>query len=94
MLPALAEATGGGLPLILDSGVRTGADVFKALALGATAIAVGRPYVYGLAIDGQAGVAEVLANLWADFELTMRLSGCTTVREITAQQLHPLGQWQ
>lgn len=94
MLPALAEATGGALPLILDSGVRTGADVFKALALGATAVAVGRPYAYGLAIGGQAGVEEVLANLWADFELTMRLSGCTSVREITARQLQPLGQWQ
>lgn len=87
VLPAIAQATGGAIPLILDSGVRTGADVFKALALGATAVAIGRPYVYGLALAGEAGVREVLENLWADFELSMRLSGCAHLGEITSQKL-------
>ncbi len=83
MLPSIKEVVGDQFPLILDSGVRTGADVFKALALGADAIAIGRPYVYGLALEGEEGVRTVLQNLWADFELTMRLSGCRNIGEIT-----------
>ncbi|RMG74949.1 MAG: lactate 2-monooxygenase [Bacteroidetes bacterium] len=82
MLPQIRTTVGANYPLLLDSGVRTGADVFKALALGANAICIGRPYVYGLVLDGQAGVQTVLENLWADFELTMRLSGCRTVGEV------------
>lgn len=87
MLPSIKQAVGEQLPLVLDSGVRTGADVFKALALGATAVAIGRPYAYGLALAGEEGVRTVLQNLWADFELTMRLSGCATVEEIKAGML-------
>ena len=89
MLPSIKAVTGDHFPLILDSGVRTGADVFKALALGADAIAIGRPYVYGLALQGEAGVRTVLENLWADFELTMRLSGCRTLEEVTRECLLP-----
>ena len=83
-LPAVVEAVGGRgrVPVLLDSGVRTGADVFKALALGAAAVCIGRPYVYGLALAGEAGVAAVIENLWADFDLTLALAGCRTVREI------------
>ena len=81
-LPAVVEAVGGRVPVLLDSGVRTGADVFKALALGAAAVCIGRPYVYGLAVAGEAGVAAVIENLLADFDLTLALAGCRTVREI------------
>lgn len=87
MLPAIKAAIGNQLPLLLDSGVRTGADVFKAIALGATAVCIGRPYAYGLAIAGQSGVDTVLQNLWADFELTMRLSGCAQVADISTEML-------
>ena len=66
----------------MDSGVRGGADLFKAIALGAKAVCIGRPYVYGLALAGETGVREVLKNFLADFELTMRLSGCRSVKEI------------
>jgi lactate 2-monooxygenase len=81
-LPGIVEKVNGRIPILLDSGVRTGSDVFKALALGATAVGIGRPYVYGLAIDGQQGVAEVLQNILAELELTMRLSGCRNISEV------------
>lgn len=88
-LPGIIEAVGAELPVLLDSGVRGGADIFKALALGATAVLIGRPYVYGLAVGGAAGVQEVLENLGADFELTMGLAGCASVEEIDASSLRP-----
>jgi lactate 2-monooxygenase len=85
-LDALPEivAAAPDLPVILDSGIRGGADVFKALALGASAVGIGRPYAYGLALDGEAGVGEVLDNLAADFELTMALAGCSDIATIRA----------
>jgi lactate 2-monooxygenase len=86
-LPAIVDAVSGRVPVLLDSGVRTGADAFKALALGATAVLVGRPYVYGLAIAGAAGVGEVLENLLAEFDLTMGLAGCRSVAEIDRSAL-------
>ena len=61
---------------------RGGADVLKALALGARAVCVGRPYVYALALAGEAGVLELLRNFASDFELTMGLAGCASAREI------------
>ncbi|MFQ5532369.1 MAG: alpha-hydroxy-acid oxidizing protein, partial [Candidatus Methylomirabilales bacterium] len=76
------------VPAVLEqSGIRGGADVFKALALGAKATCIGRPYVYGLAVGGQAGVREVVLNIMADFELTMGLAGCASITEITAETL-------
>ena len=74
-LPAVAEAVGGRLTILFDSGVRSGADILKALALGAQAVLLGRPYVYGLALGGEAGVRHVLRALRQDFELAMRLTG-------------------
>ena len=71
-LPALREAVGAGTPLVLDSGVRTGSDVVKALALGADAVTLGRPYIYGLALAGAAGVRDVVANVIAELDLTPR----------------------
>jgi lactate 2-monooxygenase len=65
------------VPVLFDSGVRGGADVFKALALGAAAVCVGRPYAYGLAIAGEAGVREVICRTCgAELDLTMGLAGC------------------
>ncbi len=81
-LPAVAEAVKGKIPVLFDSGVRGGADVFKALALGATAVCLGRPYVYGLALAGQRGVEEVIGNVLAEFDLTLGLAGCTGVGEV------------
>lgn len=81
-LPAIVKEVKGKVPILFDSGIRGGADVFKALALGATAIGLGRPYVFGLTIAGAEGVTTVIRQLQADFELTMALSGCKNVREI------------
>ena len=61
--------------MLFDSGVRTGDDIFKALALGARAVLVGRPYAYGLGLDGQAGVEHVIRCLLAELDLTLALSG-------------------
>lgn len=86
-LPAVAEAVNGKIPVLFDSGIRGGADVFKALALGATAVCLGRPYVYGLALAGQRGVEEVIGNVLAEFDLTLGLAGCASVREVTHEFL-------
>jgi lactate 2-monooxygenase len=86
-LPAVADAVDGRVPVLLDSGVRGGADAFKALALGAAAVLLGRPYVYGLAIAGERGVREVLQDYTADFDLTMGLAGCCSLAEIDAHCL-------
>lgn len=86
-LPGIVQAVDGRMPVLMDSGVRGGADVFKALALGARAVCIGRPYVYGLALAGAEGVAEVVRNLMADFELTMGLAGCRSLSEITPESI-------
>ena len=86
-LPGVVAAIDGRVPVLLDSGVRGGADVFKAVALGARAVLIGRPYAYGLAIAGQAGVAEVIANFTADFDLTLGLAGCRSVEEVGMEAL-------
>jgi lactate 2-monooxygenase len=88
-LPAVVEAVDGRIPVLLDSGIRSGADVFKGLALGARAVLLGRPYVYGLALAGEAGVREVVTNFIADFDLTMGLAGCRSVGEIGPEALVP-----
>jgi lactate 2-monooxygenase len=90
-LPSIVDAVGGRVPVLMDSGIRGGADVFKALALGARAVCVGRPYVYALALQGRAGVLELLRNLIADFELTMGLAGCRSVDEIGPECLASSG---
>lgn len=86
-LPKIAEVVQDRIPILLDSGIRGGADVVKALALGAKAVCVGRPYVYGLALAGEQGVYEVLRNILAEFELTMALAGAKNVSEIHADML-------
>jgi lactate 2-monooxygenase len=90
-LPGVVEAVKGRVPVLLDSGIRGGADAFKALALGATAVLIGRPYVYGLGIAGEDGVREVVQNFRADFDLTMGLAGCRSVSEIGREAITPAG---
>ena len=88
-LPPIVAAVDGRIPILLDSGIRSGADAFKALALGADAVLIGRPHVYGLALAGEAGVREVIENFHADFDLTMGLAGCRSVAEIGPEALQP-----
>lgn len=92
-LPGIADAVAGQVPIVLDSGVRGGADAFKALALGATAVGIGRPYIYALTIAGERGVRELIQNFQAELDLTMGLAGCRSVAEITRESLavRPLG---
>jgi 4-hydroxymandelate oxidase len=82
-LPEVVQAVGGKIPVLVDSGFRRGTDVFKALALGANAVCVGRPYAWGLAAFGQAGVERSLEILAAELETTMRTMGTPTVQSIT-----------
>ncbi len=89
VLPAIAQAVQGQVPLLLDSGVRHGTDVVKALALGASAALIGRPQLYALATAGLVGVAHLLHLLRAELELTMAQLGCATVADIT-----PAVLWQ
>lgn len=86
-LPAVREAVGEQLAVLFDSGIRTGADVFKALALGADAVCLGRPYVWGLALGGQAGVEHVLRCLLAELDLTLALSGYTEIAQVERSAL-------
>ena len=74
--------------MLLDSGIRTGADVFIALALGADAVLLGRPHMYGLAIAGQRGVEEVIANVVAELDLTMALTGVRDIASFTPALVH------
>ncbi len=89
-LPGIVERVAGRVPVVLDSGVRGGADAFKALALGATAVGIGRPYAYGLAVAGADGVREVVRNHIAELDVTMALAGHRAVAEIGGTSLHPL----
>lgn len=91
-LPAVAEQVDERLPILFDSGIRRGADVVTALALGADAVFLGRPYIYGLAIDGQSGVEAVCRNLLADFDLTLGLAGRSAVDELDRSAVHRAGE--
>jgi isopentenyl diphosphate isomerase/L-lactate dehydrogenase-like FMN-dependent dehydrogenase len=86
-LAAVRAAVGAEVPVLFDSGIRTGADVFKALALGADAVCLGRPYIWGLALDGQAGVEQVLRCLLAELDLTLALSGYTSIAQLDRDAL-------
>jgi len=70
------------MPILLDGGIRRGTDVLKALALGATAVAVGQPYLYGLAVDGSAGVSRIVQILRTEFEMAMALTGRTSLAAV------------
>ncbi|HEY0754780.1 MAG TPA: alpha-hydroxy-acid oxidizing protein [Ktedonobacteraceae bacterium] len=86
-LPEVAAAVNGRAPILFDSGIRQASDAFKALALGARAVLLGRPYLWGLALNGQQGVEEVLRNFLADLDLTLALTGHTSYRELDASAL-------
>jgi lactate 2-monooxygenase len=88
-LPTIAAAAGDDLAILFDSGIRGGADALKALALGADAVCLGRPYVWGLALGGQAGVEAVLKMVLAELDLTMALCGLTRPEEIGPELLAP-----
>jgi lactate 2-monooxygenase len=83
VLPRIVDVVSRKIPVLLDGGIRGGADMFKAIALGADAVCIGRPYAYGLAIAGERGVYEVIRNFMADFEFTMALSGCKDIKDIS-----------
>lgn len=87
VLPTIAERVAGCVPIVFDSGVRQGSDVFIALALGATAVALGRPYAYGLGIAGAAGVEEVARNVLAELDITLGLAGLTSIADIDRHAL-------
>jgi isopentenyl diphosphate isomerase/L-lactate dehydrogenase-like FMN-dependent dehydrogenase len=86
-LPDVVAAAGDRLDVLFDSGIRTGADIVKALALGAKAVLLGRPYAYGLALGGQAGVRHVLRGVLADFDLTLGLAGYRSPAELSPETL-------
>jgi len=95
-LPGVADAVGSRLAVLFDSGIRGGADMLKALALGAQAVLIGRPYAYGLALGGEAGVRHVLRVLRQEFELTMRLAGLGRLSDLGPDclQRRPGPDWQ
>ncbi|MCY0096887.1 alpha-hydroxy acid oxidase [Hoeflea ulvae] len=88
LLPAVVKACDGAIPVLMDGGVRRGTDILKALALGATAVLVGRPVIAGLAVAGAAGVSHVLRLLHDEFEIAMMLTGCRTLNDITPDILY------
>jgi L-lactate dehydrogenase (cytochrome) len=86
-LPDVVAAIGGRAPVLLDSGVRSGADVFTAVALGARAVLLGRPYAWGLALAGEEGVAQVIGDVLGEFDLTLGLTGHTAVGQLSPEVL-------
>ena len=81
-LPAIADAVGDELAVLLDSGVRGGSDAIKAIALGADAVCIGRPYLWGLALEGREGVEKVLKMTLAELDLTLALAGFRSPAEL------------
>jgi isopentenyl diphosphate isomerase/L-lactate dehydrogenase-like FMN-dependent dehydrogenase len=89
-LPRIVAAVQGEIPILFDSGIRTASDAIKALALGAQAVLLGRPYMWGLALAGEQGVHEVLSNFLADMDLTLALSGHASFAELDASTLEEI----
>jgi len=81
-LPSIVNAVNDKVPILLDGGIRHGADIIKAIALGAKAVQIGRPYIYGLSVAGQAGVEQVILNLMAETELQLAISGKAQISEV------------
>ena len=91
VLPAIREAVGRGMDLLLDGGVRRGADVVRAVALGADAVLIGRPWLWALAVDGQAGIERLLTLLRAELTRVLALTGCTSIGAVDEDVLWPPG---
>ena len=87
ILEEISKTINGAIPILIDGGIRRGTDIFKALALGATAVGIGRPYIYGLATDGQAGVEMVLDILQTELVRNMQLAGATSISKINKKQV-------
>jgi lactate 2-monooxygenase len=90
-LPGIVDVVGSRADVLFDGGIRRGSDVFKAMALGAKCVLLGRPYCYGLALGGEDGVQEVVMNLLADADLTLGLAGCSSYSEVTRANLMDSG---
>jgi 4-hydroxymandelate oxidase len=88
VLPKIVQTVGGRVPVLIDGGIRRGSDIIKALALGARAVLIGRPYIYGLAAAGAPGVCHVLRILRAEFEAAMALTGCRTLADTDTSLIH------
>jgi 4-hydroxymandelate oxidase len=86
-LPQIRQAVGNDMIILLDSGIRRGSDIFKALALGANSVLIGRPVIYALATAGAMGVAHCLRLLKDELELTMALTGCASISDITVDKI-------
>ncbi len=82
-LPPIAEAVQGRMPILVDGGIRRGLDILKAIALGATAVQIGRPILWGLAVGGEQGVEMTLALLRRELDLAMALAGCPDLKSVT-----------
>lgn len=93
-LRGIVEALGGSIPVLLDGGVRRGTDVVKALALGASAVAIGRPVIWGLAAAGEAGVASVLKMLRDELDQTLALCGCGSLQDVTRDLVRMPRTWE
>ena len=89
-LPEVVQAVGGRIPVFFDGGIRRGTDVFKALALGATAVGIGRPYIWGLSSFGQAGVERVIDLLNRELRIVMQQMGTAKIADISRTSLEPL----
>jgi isopentenyl diphosphate isomerase/L-lactate dehydrogenase-like FMN-dependent dehydrogenase len=87
VLPEVVEAIDGSMPVLIDGGIRRGSDAFKALALGADAVCIGRPYLWGLGAYGEDGVAKVLQILQAELLRTMRFAGATSLAAIQREHV-------
>lgn len=86
-LPSICNEIGGKIPVMTDSGIRTGTDVIKAIALGADAVLLGRPIAYGLSVAGQEGVKQVLKNIIAETDLSLALTGCSSIKKLDSSIL-------
>nr|WP_289039280.1 alpha-hydroxy-acid oxidizing protein [uncultured Allobacillus sp.] len=86
-LPEIAKVVNGKIPVLFDSGIRRGSDALKVLALGADAVLIGRPYVYSLAIDGEKGVSQFLANFLQDFSSSMVLAGVKNIKQLKQMKI-------
>ena len=82
VLEEISKVVNGAIPILIDGGIRRGTDIFKALALGATAVGIGRPYIYGLSTDGQTGVEKVLKILQTELVRNMQIAGVTSISKI------------
>jgi L-lactate dehydrogenase (cytochrome) len=93
VLPEIVAAVNGRAEILMDSGIRRGSDVVKAICLGAKAVLCGRAYAYGLAAAGEAGVARALEILRSDLERTLKLLGCASIRELNRSYLNVPPEW-